>query len=155
MHVGVGGIFERLAGLAGLGAVYCDDYGNCYDDSTGAYSVGTSAPPDIVPVTVPATIPSTSPVAVPGQLPAQAQQQAGIVALSQLTSAALSNIAKLPGQGGLQPGQTLTMGPGGTYQITAAGVQPGATLGVAGLNPTTLLLIAAAVMLMMESGGRH
>ena len=152
-----------LAGLSGLGdcLIYDADGVTCLLEGTtvnpgdpilpGTYAGGYTDPLASLPSGT--TVSSTGVITLPnGQTPTAAQQQAGLTALAQLTSAALSNIAKLPGQSGLQPGQSLTMGPGGTYQITAAGVAPGASLGLGtslgSLLP--LLLVGGLVVFAMS-----
>lgn len=86
------------------------------------------------------------------QLPGQRQgSNAGLSTLTSLLNATTSRLVALPGQTSLQPGQTLTVGPGGTYQISAAGQAPGLTAGanLGGLSlPMLLLLGVGAVVLM-------
>lgn len=155
----------RLFALAGLGDCY-DDEGNYIGPGCdGSSVITTPAVPDCIWGGVypncaqGPNIQSSTPVAYGSPssgVATQAQSQAGLTALSQLTNAALSNIAKLPGQAALQPGQTLTMGPNGTYQITASGVAPGASLGLSqtGLSGLLPFLLIGGALLFAMKGGR-
>lgn len=158
---------DRLFALAGLGECY-DDEGN--DLGPGCDFSSTPTPVPVIPDCIwggvypncsqGPNIKSTTPwvpYSAPGSsIPTQAQSQAGIQSLTALTNAALSNIAKLPGQAALQPGQSLTMGPNGTYQITAAGLAPGASLGLSqtGLSGILPYLLIGGVLLFAMKGGR-
>lgn len=149
--------FASLSGLRGLGECF-DDEGNDLGPGCDPASLTANAVPDCAfggtwPNCVsPATLPNQSIMYNPGPglVATNANSTAGLTALSQLTSAALSNIAKLPGQAALLPGQTLTMGPNGTYQIAAAGVSPGASLGLgSSTSLLPILLISGALFLFM------
>lgn len=132
-----------------LGDVVCpDELYYCYDDglTNGMPSYNTSGIASSL---------YNLPVYTPSGAGSGTSTNAGLNTLTSLTNAALSRLTLLPGQAGIQAGQSITQLPNGSYQITqqppgypASGASLSAGLSsLSGLLP--LLLIGGLAVLVL------
>lgn len=149
--------------LGQLGAQVCDESG-CYDDgsSTGSGTVAT-IPANWDPYANAGVNPAYT--GTQGQYSGKASPPSSSSSTNwgAVISSIFSPITKLAntryGVPQLNPGQSITQGPGGTYQYTQNGVgvsASGASLtGTAGLSGSLPLLIGGAVLVALFMSGKR